>query len=175
MGSAETPMKTNTMTIKDVGEVIARMMEVEALAGHAATLVGPRTRGSTTAAGLDCLPPDTLGEEFTPEAGAIPGCRYFAFGVTPDSELDPRKGAVSLLEALELRLPVCVRQGAHGPELYVDRELKDLPTTDTVTVILGPDETGSMEEVVWTWHPGPPLGSCSRGLNDFTGVKIHNG
>ncbi len=147
----------------------------ENLRQHAETLLGPRQRGSTTSGGLDQLDPDTIGDEFQPPEGVgIPGCRYLEFAAPG---IDGRLGAVPLEEALAANLPVRVRNGKHGYELFVDRDPSEaaMPKTDTITVILGPHDTGDFPEVVWTWHPGKPLGTLRAPMSASTAVKLHNG
>lgn len=142
---------------------------------HAQTLLGPRTRGSVTSKSLDQMNPTIEMVEFQPPKGAgIPGCRYFQAEM---QGIGGHMGAMSLKKALENGLQVSCRCGKHGYELFVDRgpEGVVMLPTDTVTVVLGPDETGTMPEVVWTWHPGPVLASSRNGLADETAVKIHNG
>jgi len=165
------------MTIRDMQTLIDRMAGSSnaELARHAGTLKGPRTRGSTSQKGLDSVPGDCEGQEFQPPNGAgIPGCRYLRF-YTPD--IGGRLGAVPLSLALEREWAVRLRSGKHGYELFVDRCPSEaaMPETSTLTVILGPDETGTLPEVVWTWHPGEPLSSLKGPVSDSTAVKTHNG
>lgn len=164
------------MNITTVLNIIAAMASsgVKSLADHAKTLVGPRTRGSTTEAGLETLDGNLEGTEITPVVGAIPGCRYVQFQAPA---MGCKLGAVTLSTALREGWDVRVRRGSHGLELFrdVSPETVEMPEADFVTVILGPDETGTLPEVIWTWHPGPPMASLRDPLGDFTAVKVHNG
>lgn len=64
-----------------------------------------------------------------------------------------------------------MRDGAHGPELYAQVGGEQLPRVDWVTVILGPHK-GFEGDAVWTWHPGPPLGTLKAGRSAMTAVKL---
>ena len=145
------------------------------LAAHAKTLEGPRSRGSVSERGLEAIPADREGVEFEPQEEArIPGCVYLEF---PAPEIAGRLGAVPLSEALNLG-KVCVRNGAHGYEMFVDRDpdIGAMPMADAVTVVLGPDEGAPKGElVVWTWHPGKPMPTSRSGITANTAVKVHNG
>ena len=165
------------MTISDILSLIDRMSAsgVKALAAHAETLRGPRSRGSVSEKGLEALPQDREGVEFQPSKGVgIPGCRYLEFAAP---EIGGRLGACRLADALAGGLQVRVRSGKHGYELFVDRDPQgvEMLSADSLTVILGPDETGTFPEVVWTWHPGRPMASACAGVCDDLAVKLHNG
>lgn len=170
--------------IGDVLDLIARMQESSnaELQQHAATLVGPRTRGSTTTHGLDALPRDRRLEDVTlrlTDKVRIPGCRYYRCEA---GELNPCLGAIAYNVALELFPPDKIKQrdGAHGPELYLDLDalLENLRVTD-ICIILGPP--GEYEDfddgVIYTWHPGSPLACFKAGEepHELTGVKLHAG
>ena len=167
-----------TVSLQAILALIAAMKKIPALAGHAASLEGPRTRGSTTQKGLESLLDggigQLIGEEFIPEAGGIPGCRYISYPC-PQS-MGARLGAVALATVTDID-SVKVRLGAHGYEMYLDvpRVEAEMPKATTVTIILGPDETGALTEIVWTWHPGEPLGNAKPGIGPNSGVKVHNG
>jgi hypothetical protein len=139
---------------------------------HAATLLAPRTRGSTTQLGLTALDP-RIPLSPCPEAAAVhvaEGCVCF-YVFAP--QLEGRLGAIPLKDALARGLPIKLRDGAHGPELYVDRLEEEAPEEeDAVYIILG-EHHG--KPAVFTWHPGPPLGTLQNGLDEFTAVKTHKG
>jgi len=168
------------ITLETILDIIEAMKSVPALAGYAASLEGPRTRGSTTAHGLDYLlykEEYQSGAEFTPQAAAIPGCRYFKFMVPGDMRTELGAVPIEFLQVMGRMEEICVRKGAHGYELFLDVPVAEavLIPVDHITVILGPDETGALPEIVWTWHPGTPLGSAKPGIDSNTGVKVHNG
>jgi hypothetical protein len=158
-----------------------------ALARHAATLLGPRTRGSTTERGLDAVAPEAPLTEITAElepAVQSPGCRYFTFAA---DGLGARLGAISHWRAVAMygRTAIKRRQGEHGPELYV-QPAAGKPALEEVraccrycAVVLGP--AGEYPEfadgVIDTWHPGPPLAVLQEGQEptDATGVKLQAG
>lgn len=160
-------------TIADLHNLIAANLNStnEQLSGHAGTLLGPRTRGSTTEYGLDELP---LDREIFP----VYECSAVSDGVDAywckANELKPRLGAVELGHCIETRQAVHVREGSHGTELYLDVPPKDcnMPATDYITILVG-DCAG--ERAVFTWHPGQPLPPVSEGLKWNTAVKRHNG
>ena len=168
-------LEINQMNIRHILRLIASMKTIPALAGHASSLEGPRTRGSTTEFGLDILDPETEFEDFTPmPSDAAPGCKYYRCQAP---SLKGKMGAIpigSLLSDNLLSL-VRVRKGVHGYELYMDTPQAEAMNceSNTLTVILGPDETGALPEIVWTWHPGKILGRCQ--ITDSTAIKTHNG
>jgi len=167
-------MTNDTITIQAILTLLHTMETVPALAGHAASLEGPRTRGSTTEFGLEILPPEMELEKFTPVADAAPGCKYYR-GHAP--ALRGKLGAMPIGNLVPDNLldTVRVRKGAHGYELFIDTpasEAMNIGAND-LTVILGPDETGSLPEIIWTWHPGGVMGRCQ--IRDGTAIKIHNG
>jgi len=175
-----------------ISQVLQRIYEMQAipeLRGHAQSLLGPRTRGSTTTWGLedvDKMRPaknwaiSSMAFEVTmPEEVSLPGCRYFCFTAP---ELIGKLGAKPLSVVLSGTHAnnVKVRNGAHGYELFIDRSREEWEgqgkseTCDNY-IVIGPDETGNFPEVVYTWHPGRPLAPASKGLTDSTAVKEHNG
>jgi len=161
--------------IYDFKILLGEMVESpeEETRSHAKTLFGPRTRGSVTENGIDAIPNDREAVEFVPTVGAIPVCKYYKVHAP---EVKGRLGAVSLAEAESMGWDVKERDGSHGLELYRDVDVQDaeMPSCDDITIIVGPDE-GSMESIIWTWHPGLPLGSLKDGRTPDTGVKVHNG
>ena len=161
-------------TIKDIKELRNEMYtgcDPEIVA-HARSLMGPRTRGSTTEKGLSAIPDETeLIEIFPPAATAQPGSRYFT---VPAPNIGGRLGAVSLFKAEELGLKVEERMGKHGPELFINRPVEEaemLPCT-FITVITGEHDG---QEILFTWHPGGVLGTLAHGRTPQTAVKLHNG
>jgi len=190
---------TDYSTVADFVQLLDNMLASsnEAIADHAKTLVGPRTRGSTSNVGLDALPASTVVcpiEKLQKRYDKVdysklvdPGCRAFVLlqesnfeirdwaADDDDCALDLRLGAESLLHVLQAGLTVTERSGAHGPELFVDRELapSGLPRTTLITIILG-EEAG--QEVMFTWHPGLPWRPWNgHTVTKDTGVKLHNG
>jgi hypothetical protein len=184
----------NEETYTHISMVLQRiyeMMAVPSLRDHAKSLLGPRTRGSTTTWGLEDVD-QLVGkhkkskvlslmafEVEMPEEVKMPGCRYFKFS---ESYLEGTLGARALSRVLKndwCDHEVKVRKGAHGYELYIDRTPDEWSghgvTTCEHYIILGPDETGTFPEVVYTWHPGRPLAPANKGLSDHTAVKEHNG
>ena len=163
--------------ITNIGDIIAILKKMEcddALKSHAATLVGPRTRGSTTTKGLNVLPSSRpLTQVFPDKLVASPGCEYYTV-LAP--ELEGRLGAIPLAAVEEQQLAFKSRKGVHGRELYIDLNPGEveLPSTDRITIIVGPQE-GYADGVIFTWHPGAPLASASAPLCDLTAVKLHNG
>lgn len=82
-------------------------------------------------------------EEFTPEVGAMAGCRYFKAAMP--AGYNASIGAISLDEALDLGLAVRLVDGAHGKELVADSNVKVGALTLTFIV------EGTM---LSTWYPG---------------------
>lgn len=160
-------------------DLIRRMAEVPALAAHAQTLQGPRTRGSTTERGLDAL---HGGEPFfledVPQEIRRPGCRYF---VAHAAELGSRVRVLPHAACVERNLPVESREGPHGPELFakVPEALLDnlgLLGSGRVGVVVGPptEFPEFPDGVVYTWHPGPFLLDLRAGETPtpLTAVKL---
>jgi hypothetical protein len=145
---------------------------------HARTLLGPRTRGSTTDKGLDEVPAAPLHEvtDALLTTVRMPGCRYFQ-GIVPN--IGGCRGAVAYKEVD----PTTVkrREGTHGPELYIDCPAADaqMDPTNVVTVVLGPvtEYPEFPNGIVYTWFPGDPLIPLRPGSEPThdTAVNIHNG
>lgn len=155
------------MKLGTIFSLLSKMRGREHLADYAKTLIGPRTRGSTTTAGIETLSPNLVGKTFVPETGAVPGCTYVHFEAP---SLNGRLGAVSLENIPDEDLSlVRVRKGPHGHEFYIDRPQHEGISCSFITVILGPDDNG--DDIVWTWHPGLPL----EPMNHKGAVKLHNG
>ena len=126
---------------------------------HFATLIGERSFGSKW--GRDFTEDDlALGwrEQSPFDAVRQEDCRYFRLApetfarAFPDATL----GAVPLCDLSEdLRAKVEAHEGAHGPELRIDRGLVgDLSRPSDAWLIIG-DHEGS--QVIFTAHPGAPL------------------
>lgn len=177
---------TAELTTYGVVNLIRRMSTCgsEAIEAQAATLIGPRTRGSTTEKGLDEVANVPLVEvtETLSHKVRRPRCRYFEAHV-PD--LGGRIGAVAYAKAMRSVYgidpnAIVRRAGPHGHELVVDRPLQEieLPRTDTLYVILGPrnEYPGFPEGIVYTWHPGEPLRPLTGTENPspHTAVKLYN-
>lgn len=141
------------------------------LSEHGSSLLGPRRRGSTTEGALECFDGELEFTEFFSDA-VSKGCRCFVKYI---AAARGRLKAITLRTALDEGMEVHTREGAHGPELFVDvppEECKGL-SCNSIYVILG-DHEG--EEVVYTWHPGPPLKTYDKWtLTADTAVKLHNG
>ena len=176
-------------TVGDVHDMLDEMVEAGDLIGHVTTLLGPRTRGSTTEEGLDVLPRNRKLQVAAPSS-LSEGCRCF-YCYAP--ELGGRTGAVPLGEALRTGLTVKARLGDHGEELYIDEDEgrywevvariignDGSESTDKISIIIGwHGEEGSQRPVIFTWHPGEPLRPFKQGwvreLHEDTAVKTHNG
>lgn len=166
-------------TIADALALLDSMLQSDdtELAGHARTLVGHRSRGSTTSDGLDELPGSTGLSDDTgtlPDQVKAPGCRYFtAFALG----LNPCVGAITYRTAVEMfgKEAVRERQGPHGPELYIDQSEEDarLVPVAKITIIVGPFKDKG--DVIYTWHPGLPLAPLRGAPCDYTAVKLHRG
>ena len=149
---------------------------IPALADHARSLMGARTRGSTTVCGLEDIDDQELTvPKLAPEV-VRPGVKYY-FGIEP--KLGGRIGTVSLDDYAATAMTlngVHVRKGRHGFELFIDEPMRPDTLRPTIgfTVIIGPDPELSPEvDIVHTWHPGMPMAPCM--ITDATGVKLHNG
>jgi hypothetical protein len=194
--------KSGVTTIGDIVAILTAMVacNIEMLSKHAKSLIGPRTRGSTTTFGLDEMDQATALEEFAPAADVFKdGCRYFrcpidrpgaVLGVTTLGSLKRPGGYLGVVEKhnifegaisampqfVDRHYPVRVRWNeTHGYEVVIDRypEEVELPRATTLTVIV--EEFPGFGTVVSTWHPGVPFASSHQGLTDSTAVKLHNG
>jgi hypothetical protein len=165
-------------TIADLHKLIDanRRSPSKKLAEHAATLVGPRDRGSTTSKGIYYIDPDTPMSNTSEDVpNRDPKCRYYVFAVPED--MDARLGAIPLRLALAMGHKVCLREGDHGYELYLDQPAGKMPPVNFCTAIVG---TWEGETALFTWHPGEPLRPLkdSNGavtICDETAVKTHSG
>jgi len=140
----------------------------EALAKHAKTLIGPRTRGSTTSNGLGYIPSYRKLNKINHPLVTDADCY-----VIHAPELNGRIEAVALEFAWKKNLVVNLREGAHGPELFVDQSQngQSVPE-DNIYIIVGKEGN---EDADFTWHPGEPLLPLDKGINPNTAVKLHNG
>jgi len=141
-------------------------------ASYAVTLLGPRKRGSTTEYGLDKIKPD---REVYPIEGDKAECVYLGMEAP---ELKGTLGAITVEECLEQGKLVKIRNGAHGPELYLDvpPERADHPPAPHVTFILGPSKETECGWSLWTWHPGDPMPAFDGTTIQWNhAVKTHNG
>lgn len=155
-------------------EILAAIEKTAKLnADYAASLRGPRTRGSTTEKGLEDLPEDYRIDK-DPLFGqrlAGPGTEIWMGG----NALGGQEGVMSLDQALRMGLNVKVRMGKHGPELYLDVAEADalMQDTDILTFIIAtvgnPD--GLEPGALVTWYPGWPTPL----LDPHVAVKMHNG
>ena len=151
-------------TIADIVQEIERTDLPAAIVEHYATLKGPRTRGSTSEIGLNGLPLARRLEVLNVDSAiATPGCTYYTC-VAP--ELKGRIGALSRHEIEGRGFEIAKRDGAHGPELYCPNYNSNTVSTMLLTVIVGPDN------LVWTWHPGAPLGSIRHLPEDHPMVAV---
>lgn len=184
--------KSSTPTIEEFLELLDDMGQSEALSAHTATLLGPRTRGSITNFSLQDLAGygligSPLHTRCTDMSVLSPGCAAWVFYLPLDAKFTAKLGATSLFNALGRQQAEClmsndpavlrgvaIRQGAHGPELYIDstRPL-EMPESREITVIVG---TANGREAIFTWHPGLPLKPFDGvNLDAMTAVKTHNG
>lgn len=159
---------------KTIGSIrnLVRQMKKGPLSEYASTLIGPRTRGSISSVGLNKMLAKTPLVEFSPPKGvAQEGVRYFRARIPG---LGGRLGAVPYNEAIAQKLTVSERAGKHGAELFINRapNIKSMRPVDYATFIVG-KENG--KDVLFTWHPGLPLGTMKNGINPFTAVKTHSG
>jgi hypothetical protein len=94
-----------------------------------------------------------------------PGCECY---VAMAPQLHGQLGAIVLRDAVNQGIQVQVRQGAHGPELYmsVPARTRRQQQEDRIYIILGPHQAVKYN-IVYTWHPGRPLPP----LNAETAVK----
>jgi hypothetical protein len=172
-------MTVQNWTVKRIVDLIAAMCAAAdaRVAEHAKSLLGPRTRGSTTDRGLDELPDLALDDVTDALLTTVrkPGCRYL-------QQIVPGMGG--MLGALPYGQvsPILVRrrQGAHGPELYLDPPLAAAVPSELLTVILGPpgEYPEFADGIVYTWHPGEPLDFLKDETsqpNPYTAVKTHAG
>jgi hypothetical protein len=151
------------------------------------SLMGPRTRGSTTERGLANVLPESPIVEFRPTVGNVPVARYFTFDA---SALGGKLGAVpfgSLSPEEHANVRTRFVNEAHGIEFYFDRapETVALPEAREGVVILGPvDDKGTLG--VWTWYvcngPETRVLGCLLARKQATdhpaaslAVKLHNG
>ena len=159
-------------TVQDILDLLEANLasDKEELRKHAATLVGPRTRGSTTEHGLEKLPEDRkLSHAYSPHiAGGCDGYKV------DGPELKGKVGAIPFGDAQDLGT-IKVREGDHGLELFltpstlVRSDFADSFDADEIYFIIGDFEG---ETALFTWHPGPPLGRLEDGINTVTRVKL---
>lgn len=153
-------------TIGEVVRLIEAMHLIEGeVAKHATTLIGPRNRGSTTTADLSAIPPETPLQEVTSQFTQVlsNGTRCY---VVNAPQLEGKINCISLAVALVSDLTVKARIGAHGPELFAEAAVQQAQPTDEIYIITGQSPDGV--EVVYTWHPGPPMVV----LHPHTAVKL---
>ena len=162
-------------TIGDIVKLVDRMAQSgsEELRKHAATLVGARTRGSTTQIGLSDIRLDQTIELFVSDA-VSQDCVCFSAAVTG---LGGIVKATTLKDALEYGYDVELRNGDHGYELFIDQEDGEGfgIGTNIAYFIIGESEG---QDALFTWHPGEPLEPLSGQwgpFRDTTAVKLHNG
>lgn len=156
-------------TIGEIYMLICNMLDCgdEEIVAHAKTLVGARKRGSTTICGIAGIPHKRrVFLEYS-----VDGVDYY---VCHGPELEGTIGAIPLKEAWEKNLKPQLREGQHGPELFIDRAPEDceVEKTDDIWIIVGEHHDRT---VVFTWHPGMPLEPLSKGILPTTAVKLHNG
>jgi hypothetical protein len=165
-------------TLTDFFELVAANANStnEKVKEHARTLMGPRTRGSTTVVGLEdvCDPATPLANISARVPMRDMSCEYYQCKVP--AQLGARLGAIPLRLALAMGHVVHCRTGEHGPELYLDQDAVRMPPVDFVTIIVG---VVGEESDVFTWHPGDPLAPVKTDegmtITDRTGVKTHRG
>lgn len=164
-------------TVRDALRLIMDNMQSSnpAIRQHAATLAGPRTRGSTTELGLEDLEHEQLNTRLIKEIRYDQPCDYYCAFL---SELGGRVAAVPFEDAFAMYPgEIKVRNGEHGLELYIDQDIHDAKEIDAddgelISFIVGIEDG---EEVLFTWHPGHVLRPLSDGIGEDTAVKTHNG
>jgi hypothetical protein len=161
------------------------------LAQHMSTLKGPRTRGSTTAGGLDALDPTTAVRRAEDQAAVSNGCVAYEIQLSAQQMglMQPTLACWSVSRCLDAGIAISRRESDHtdpdnplGLELFLDQDDshngQQRRTVDFITVLIGPDDIDpSGAHIVHTWYPG---GSYSRyvpalGIQDDNAVKLHNG
>ena len=162
--------------MKTVGDIVQLIIsntqsENAELAKHAKTLLGPRTRGSTTEFGLEAMPASHRLDKARPGNTdcVADGCVLYLIGDA--RRLNGQVKAVPLSQAFVRNLDVQIRDGEHGSELFVDADDCEGIPTNIISVIVG-EFAG--ERAVFTWHPGPPMSPLSEGVKRTTAVKLHN-
>mgnify|MGYP006908400863 CR=1 FL=1 len=133
---------------------------IEEIRKHAETLLGPRTR----LAFHDISEWDVVQD----------GCEAYILYLNEVQQdvLDPRVGAMPAKDVFPESI-VSIREGAHGPELFVDEAPGERAKTSVITIILGPSHG---KQVVFTWHPGEPAEPFDgTTIKPHTAVKLHNG
>ena len=148
------------MTKSEILKGIELTKELDA--GYASSLEGPRTRGSTTDKGLIDLPEDYEISLMDDQSLAGPGTAIYQ---GPSGNLGGRVGALPLSHLVGDTLSmnttgrqIMARIGSHGPELYLDRDAKELPGHGTLTFIIATDGNpdGLKPGALVTWYPGEP-------------------
>jgi len=171
---------TKLITVGNVVDLIEAMIEESSLSAHAKSLLGPRTRGSSTDLGLETLNRQIPIVDVTRNICNLirkPGCMYYMFV----ADIGGKLGAIELKQAETMGINIEMRTGQHGPELYFDIPAEEAPMvpTDNIYVIIGPTSeypgVSTDVGVVYTWHPGRPMGVLKDGRNEHTAVKLHNG
>jgi len=122
----------------------------DTIPGHYDTLFGERVVGSKW--GFELTPDHLYGQWRLAEAGPI---RIY----TQETENEFTLGVQPL--SITDKTDICIEDGSHGPELVMNVgsiPAEDLPKTNIMTLIIGPEED---IDVVFTIHPGeatPPHG-----------------
>ncbi len=119
---------STTFAVKSIDDILDLLAQMEAspneaLRKHAETLQGPRSRGSTTKAGLAVLAGSHVRfSELHAHAAVAEGCTAYLLDLTEVQQevLDPRQGA-SPVDVVLPHYDMAVREEAHGPELFIDR------------------------------------------------------
>ena len=132
---------------------------------HAESMLGKRSRGSTTELSLKELGCDQGLEHMYHENG----CDYY---LMYSDNIGGKIGTRPLGELLAEGKTVSIRNGEHGEELYLDNDSRELVPTNIVCFIVGKQ---GEETALFTWHPGYPLDPYTGKLHKNVGVKLHNG
>ena len=149
------------LTLKDIERAMRVLWRMDQ--NYARTLLGPRTRGSTTEKALfelgsDGLPCLVVSDRPIKYVGpGFDGASVYTANVP---ELGGRVGARALSSFDEDDYKfIRVRKGPHGPELYIEDSCEvwtlDFFRSDEVSFVVGPDGD------LWTWHPGSVLDPLS--------------
>ena len=183
-------MKTKFETVQDVLDFMADVPE--GLEAHYQGLLGPRSRGSSSAIGLEDMADVELtdiSDEVEKVGFAQKNCIYLR---GEHKDLGGRVQAMPLRKLMKVHEDIC-NQGAgtkdsyhylerhrpmvelrdagkHGVDhvyvLHPDWEDEFMPLTDEFMIVIGLHVTpGKVEQAVFTWHPGPIM---SNGSKEFT-------
>lgn len=161
-------------TVRDIIDLIDANKVSEnspSLRQHAKFVADAREFGSTTKIGLRDVPLGTPVQK-RKHRYVSEKCEAYVF----QHDMGGRVGAVPFSEAMAMAGCVNLRNGNHGPELYILGSPEDVEDQDPnmIFVIIGQHkcENGATERAVFTWHPGQPLPPLEDGITEDTAVKV---